>query len=334
MSKVVLDMSMSLDGIGAGPNPRAEEPMGTGGERLHAWHPFHDPAQEPTAGVPATREAEARMVQELFAATGAVVLGKRTFELGLEPWGVLQYGLIQHVPMSYGLMSIVVSFVVLLLWIPLRQWPGLGTVLNAVVIGLAVAKVVAWPWVAVPAGLLVAWLVACRVSVRAERGLRTPRSAIEIGLPPQVEETGDLWLRAGHGSATVGTADGTVEIIADHGQITVGRISGTALLKASHGSVHVQEAGGDLEAKLSYGDLEIGRALGSVTAKTAYGDIALHEVSSGSVEAESGYGEVSVVVAGHITKLNARAGTALPDGTPVTITAVLSATSVQVAPRG
>jgi membrane protein implicated in regulation of membrane protease activity len=47
-----------------------------------------------------------------------------------------------------------------------------------------------------------------------------------------------------------------------------------------------------------------------------------------------GYGEISVVVNGHITKLNARAGEALPAGTPVTITAVLSATSVQVAPRG
>ena len=58
--------------------------------------------------------------------------------LGLEPWGVLQYGLIQHVPMSYGDMSIVVSFFVLLLWIPLRQWPGLGTILNAVVIGVAI----------------------------------------------------------------------------------------------------------------------------------------------------------------------------------------------------
>lgn len=58
--------------------------------------------------------------------------------LGLEPWGVLQYGLIQHIPMSYGDMSIVVSFFVLLLWIPLRQWPGLGTILNAVVIGLAI----------------------------------------------------------------------------------------------------------------------------------------------------------------------------------------------------
>lgn len=58
--------------------------------------------------------------------------------LGLEPWGVLHYGLIQHVPLSYGVISIVVAFCVLLLWIPLRQWPGLGTVLNAIVIGVAI----------------------------------------------------------------------------------------------------------------------------------------------------------------------------------------------------
>lgn len=58
--------------------------------------------------------------------------------LGLEPWGVLQYGLMTYLPLTYGQVSIAVSFVVLLLWIPLRQWPGLGTVLNAVVIGLAI----------------------------------------------------------------------------------------------------------------------------------------------------------------------------------------------------
>lgn len=48
---------------------------------------------------------------------------------------------------------------------------------------------------------------------------------------------------------------------------------------------------------------------------------------------EDGYGEVSVVIAGHITKLNARARSTLTAGTPVTITAVLSATSVSVEPR-
>jgi hypothetical protein len=62
---------------------------------------------------------------------------------------------------------------------------------NAVVIGLAAASVIVWPWVAAPAGLLVAWLVACRVSVRSERRQRAARSAIEIGLPPLVEEEVD-----------------------------------------------------------------------------------------------------------------------------------------------
>ena len=48
---------------------------------------------------------------------------------------------------------------------------------------------------------------------------------------------------------------------------------------------------------------------------------------------EDGYGEVSITVAGHITKLNARAPGGLGAGTPVRITAVLSATSVAVEPR-
>ena len=48
--------------------------------------------------------------------------------------------------------------------------------------------------------------------------------------------------------------------------------------------------------KLSYGDLEVTRALASVAAKTAYGSIQLHEVSSGSIEVESGFGEITVGV--------------------------------------
>ncbi len=59
---------------------------------------------------------------------------------------------------------------------------------NAVVIGLAVAAVIAWPWVAAPIGVLVAWLVACRLSVRAERSQRDARAAIEIGYPPLIED--------------------------------------------------------------------------------------------------------------------------------------------------
>lgn len=114
--------------------------------------------------------------------------------------------------------------------------------------------------------------------------------------PVEVDTTGDLWLRAGHGNATVGTVDGDVDITADHGQIRIGTMTGESTLKASHGSVSVGRSGGDLDAKLSYGDLEIGEALGSVSAKTAYGSIRLNEVSSGSIDVESGFGEITIGV--------------------------------------
>ena len=114
--------------------------------------------------------------------------------------------------------------------------------------------------------------------------------------PVDLDTTGDLWLRAGHGNATVGTAEGGIEITADHGQIRVGTVTGDAILKASHGSILIAESGGDLDAKLSYGDLEITKALGSVSAKTAYGSIQLREVSSGSIQVESGFGQVTVGV--------------------------------------
>ncbi|NEA32057.1 hypothetical protein G3I17_10310 [Streptomyces sp. SID13031] len=58
--------------------------------------------------------------------------------LGLDPWDVLHSGITKHVNLSFGTVAIAVSFLVLLAWIPLRQWPGLGTISNAIVIGLAV----------------------------------------------------------------------------------------------------------------------------------------------------------------------------------------------------
>jgi len=57
--------------------------------------------------------------------------------LGQLPWDVLHYGLALHLPLSIGQVVVATSFLVLLLWIPLRQAPGLGTVLNAVLIGVA-----------------------------------------------------------------------------------------------------------------------------------------------------------------------------------------------------
>jgi hypothetical protein len=111
-----------------------------------------------------------------------------------------------------------------------------------------------------------------------------------------LDTTGDLWVRAMHGNVTVANAGGGIEITADHGQIRVGTVTGDAILKASHGTIQVGESGGDLDAKLSYGDLEITKALASVAAKTAYGSIQLREVSSGSIQVESGYGQVTIGV--------------------------------------
>lgn len=55
--------------------------------------------------------------------------------LGLAPWDALHIGLTRHLPLSFGWVVVGVSFVVLLLWIPLREMPGLGTVANSITIG-------------------------------------------------------------------------------------------------------------------------------------------------------------------------------------------------------
>jgi uncharacterized membrane protein YczE len=58
--------------------------------------------------------------------------------LGNMPWDVLHQGLSRHLGWSLGTVTVVVGAVVLLCWIPLRERPGLGTVSNVVVIGIAV----------------------------------------------------------------------------------------------------------------------------------------------------------------------------------------------------
>jgi uncharacterized membrane protein YczE len=57
--------------------------------------------------------------------------------LGAIPWDVLHTGLIEHIPITFGQMSILLALVVLLMWIPLRQMPGLGTIANVFLVGLA-----------------------------------------------------------------------------------------------------------------------------------------------------------------------------------------------------
>ncbi|NHC13367.1 membrane protein YczE [Motilibacter deserti] len=58
--------------------------------------------------------------------------------LGLDPWDAFHQGVAARTSLSFGTVVIVTGVLVLLLWIPLRQWPGVGTVSNALVIGVAV----------------------------------------------------------------------------------------------------------------------------------------------------------------------------------------------------
>ena len=68
----------------------------------------------------------------LYGASGALQVRSG---LGLDPWDVLHQGIAFHTGLAIGTVSIIVGAVVLLGWIPLRQWPGLGTVSNVVLVG-------------------------------------------------------------------------------------------------------------------------------------------------------------------------------------------------------
>ena len=57
---------------------------------------------------------------------------------GASPWTVLAQGIFLNVGYSIGIVTIVISVLVLILWFPLNQKPGIGTILNALIIGLMI----------------------------------------------------------------------------------------------------------------------------------------------------------------------------------------------------
>lgn len=73
-------------------------------------------------------------------------------DLGMNPWGVFHQGLSEVTGVSLGLIVNGVGALVLLVWIPLRQWPGIGTLSNVLVIGLATDAVL---WILPPVESLV-----------------------------------------------------------------------------------------------------------------------------------------------------------------------------------
>ena len=80
MGRVIADQSVSLDGFSAGPNVRIGNGMGDGGEELHDW-------MWSEAGRTGRDGTAVEGPQELLAGAGAVVVGRRMFDLGEEPWG-------------------------------------------------------------------------------------------------------------------------------------------------------------------------------------------------------------------------------------------------------
>lgn len=110
-------------------------------------------------------------------------------DLGLAPWDVLHSGFIRHVPMTLGQAVVLFSFVVLVLWIPLREKPGIGTISNAVVVGLSadltLAVLEAPDAIAARVALMVGGIVLCGLAtalyIGAQLG-RGPRDGLMTGL--------------------------------------------------------------------------------------------------------------------------------------------------------
>lgn len=104
--------------------------------------------------VPVTGPQLSNRMVRLFVGLFAFGIGTGLMvqsDLGLSPWDVLHQGLSQQAGLTVGTWTILVSFIVLLLWLPLRERYGFGTIANAVVIGLSVDATIAL--VAVPESL-------------------------------------------------------------------------------------------------------------------------------------------------------------------------------------
>jgi dihydrofolate reductase len=86
MTKLTLDISMSLDGYVAGPNATVEQPLGEGGEGLHEWAIRLASWREAHGRSGGETDVDDEVMKESIAATGAVLMGRRMFSGGEGPW--------------------------------------------------------------------------------------------------------------------------------------------------------------------------------------------------------------------------------------------------------
>ena len=87
MGIVRVAASVSLDGFSAGPHVSEAAPMGVGGERLHRWLFASDGDRNVAAGGTTPRAADAEVAAETFRRTGAVIVGRLTYDIGVDLWG-------------------------------------------------------------------------------------------------------------------------------------------------------------------------------------------------------------------------------------------------------
>jgi dihydrofolate reductase len=86
MARLRGDISISLDGFVAGPNPSLEEPLGKGGDLLHEWAFAAQSWRESHGLEGGDKTADSDVIQESIDATGAVVMGRRMFSGGEGAW--------------------------------------------------------------------------------------------------------------------------------------------------------------------------------------------------------------------------------------------------------
>ncbi|KQR20342.1 hypothetical protein ASF79_12440 [Agreia sp. Leaf335] len=109
--------------------------------------------------------------------------------LGVDPWTVFAQGLVAQTGLGFGLLTNIIGGLVLLLWIPLRQRPGLGTVLNVLLIGpiieLSLWILPSMPNVWAQAGMFTAGLVLLAVASGIYIGAQMgpgPRDGLMTGI--------------------------------------------------------------------------------------------------------------------------------------------------------
>ncbi|HEV3230236.1 MAG TPA: dihydrofolate reductase family protein [Solirubrobacteraceae bacterium] len=87
MGKLVLDISASLDGFIAGPDPTLEHPLGEGGERLHEWAFGLESFRERHGLAGGESNIDSQVVEDSLRGTGATVMGRRMYSGGEGGWG-------------------------------------------------------------------------------------------------------------------------------------------------------------------------------------------------------------------------------------------------------